>query len=165
MTAAIGLATVGYAQTSPGPQPNDQAVPAPQQPMPPDEQGTPPRQVMPGDQATPAPRQTMPPADQAARAAPPAANADVVTRLAAIVPSGMSSEEACSGFRSVEECATALHLAQNLNIPFTDLKSRLASGERVSAIIHDFKPQADPKVEIARARDQAHADVGAAPQG
>jgi hypothetical protein len=153
MTAAIGLATVGYAQTSPGPQPNDQAVPAPQQ-------------AMPGDQAAPAPRQAMPPADSAAQATPPpAANADVVTRLAAIVPSGMSSEEACSGFRSVEECATALHLAQNLNIPFADLKSRLASGERVSAIIHDFKPQADPKIEIARARDQAHADVGAPPQG
>lgn len=156
MTAAIGLATVGYAQTSPGPQPNDQAVPAPQQAMPP------------GDQAAPDARQAMPPTDQSAQsaeAAPPAANPDVATRLAAIVPSGMSSEEACSGFRSVEECSTALHLAQNLNIPFADLKSRLASGERVSAIIHDFKPQADPKIEISRARDQAHADVGAPPQG
>ena len=161
---ALGLATVaysqtspGYSQTSPGPQPNEQAAPARQQPMP----GREPSTTAPPPSQQPA---SEPPGGEAAAAAPPASG-DAATRLAAVVPSGMSPQEACAEFRSVEECATALHLAQNLNMPFKDLKSKLKSGEGVSAIIHDAKPQADPKVEISRARDQARADLGAAPQG
>jgi hypothetical protein len=139
---AFGLATAAYGQTSPsspGPQPSDQAAPAAQQPMPPGSESS------------------------ATAASGPSAQA--ATRLAAIVPSGMTSEQACAEFSSLEQCATALHLAQNLNIPFTDLKSKLKSGERVSAIIHDAKPQADPKLEISRAQDQARADLGPQPQG
>src|SRR5215468_8529163 len=94
--AALGLATVSYGQTSPGPQPSDQAAPAQQQPMPP---------------ATPPPASQRPPpgsepqGGEAAAAAPPASGD--ATRLAAVVPSGMSPQEACAEFRSVEECATA----------------------------------------------------------
>jgi len=47
------------------------------------------------------------------------------TRLAAIVPAGMSAQEACAGFRSVEECVATLHVSQNLSIPFPDLKSKV----------------------------------------
>jgi hypothetical protein len=107
----------------------------------------------------------MPPGSESSAAAASGPSAEAATRLAAIVPSGMTSEQACAEFRSLEECATALHLAQNLNIPFMDLKSKLKNGERVSAIIHDAKPQADPKVEISRAQDQARADLGVQPQG
>ena len=149
--AALGLATVTYGQTSPRATAPGQTSPGPQ----------------PSDQAAPAPRQPMPPGSESSAAAPPAASApaaEASTRLAAIVPSGMTSEEACAEFRSVEECATALHLAKNLNIPFKDLKSRLKGGEGVGAIIHDFKPDADPKTEISKARDQARADFGT-PQG
>ena len=163
--AALGLATVTYSQTSPGPQPSEQAAPAQQQPMPPSHEPSatapPPSQPMPPGSEPPA---SEPQRGEAAAAAP-RASGDAATRLAAVVPSGMSPQEACDEFRSVEECATALHLAQNLNIPFKDLKSRLKSGEGVSAIIHDAKPQADPKVEISRARDQARADLGGSPQG
>src|SRR6516164_1638069 len=46
-----------------------------------------------------------------ASAAAPQPSADAEKRLAAVVPSGMSPQEACAEFRSIEECATALHLA------------------------------------------------------
>jgi Rod binding domain-containing protein len=156
--AALGLATVSYAQTSPGPQPSDQAAPAQQQPMTPAQHQQP---MPPGSE----PAAGEPPGGDASAAAAPPASGDAATRLAAVVPSGMSPQEACAEFRSVEECATALHLAQNINIPFKDLKSRLKNGERVSAIIHDAKPQADPKAEISRAQDQARADLSGQPQG
>ena len=152
--AALGFAAVGFGQTSPGPQPGDQAAPAQQRPM----QS---QQPMPPGSEPPA---RQPPSSESQRgeasAAAPQPSADAEKRLAAVVPSGMSPQEACAEFRSIEECATALHLAQNINIPFNDLKSRLKNGERVSAIIHDAKPQADPKAEITRAQDQARADLG-----
>lgn len=164
MAAALGLASVAHGQTSPGPQPNEQAAPAQQQAMPPaNEPSSPPpeQQPMPRGSEPPAGE---PPGSESSAAAPPASG-EVATRLAAVVPSGMSPQEACAEFRSVEECATALHLAQNLKMPFKDLKSKLKSGEGVGAIIHEANPQADPKVEISRARDQARADLGASPQG
>ena len=81
------------------------------------------------------------------------------TRLAALAPAGMSPQEACTGFESVAECATALHLAQNLNIPFTDLKARLAAGDPMEAALRDLKPDADAPRELRRALNQARADT------
>src|SRR2546423_14677657 len=50
------------------------------------------------------------------------------TRLAAIVPSGMSTQEACAGFRSVAVCVAHLHASQNLRILFADINSRFTGG-------------------------------------
>jgi hypothetical protein len=81
------------------------------------------------------------------------------TRIAALTPSGMSPQEACTGFESVMECATALHLAQNLNIPFTDLKARLAAGDPMYAALRGLKPDADAPRELRRAEKEARADT------
>ena len=86
------------------------------------------------------------------------------TRLAAIVPSGMSTQEACAGFRSVEECAATLHASQNLSIPFADLKSRVTGGTKLGAAIHQLKPNANVKAEVRKAEDQARSDTRS-PQG
>jgi len=86
------------------------------------------------------------------------------SRLAALVPSDMSATEACSGFKSMSECATALHAAQNVGISFKALKSRMIHGEKLGAAIHDLKPGADVRSEVSRAEEQARADLGS-PQG
>jgi hypothetical protein len=86
------------------------------------------------------------------------------TRLAALVPSGMSAQEACAGFRTVEECAATLHASQNLNIPFEDLKSRVTGGTRLAAAIHQLKPDANVKAEVRKAEEQARSDTRV-PQG
>jgi hypothetical protein len=86
------------------------------------------------------------------------------TRLAAIVPSGMSAQEACTGFRSVEECAATLHVSQNLSIPFPDLKSRVTGGAKLGAAIHQLKPDANVKIELRKAEEQARSDTRS-PQG
>ena len=118
-TAALGLAAFAYAGG-----PEDQAGAA---------------------QPSPAAQPSMPSTDPTTQSDPAAtaqssASTAQSTRLAAIVPSGMSAQEACTGFRSVEECAATLHVSQNLSIPFPDLKSKVTGGAKLGAAIHQLKP-------------------------
>ena len=86
------------------------------------------------------------------------------TRLAALVPSGMSTQEACAGFKSVDECAATLHAAQNLSISFPDLKSKVTGGQSLGAAIKELKPAANVKAEVRKAQEQARSDTRS-PQG
>ena len=117
------------------------------------------------------PQQQMPSAPQtepmpAPAADPPAAAAQTHaitpsgnTRLAALVPAGLTPEDACRGFRDLNECSASLHVAQNLNIPFADLKDRVTSGQSLGTAIHALKPKADSKREAQRAEEQAREDL------
>jgi hypothetical protein len=71
----------------------------------------------------------------------------------------MSATEACSGFKSMTECAAALHAAQNVGIPFRELKSKMTGGETLGAAIRDLMPGADVRSEVSRAQEQAEADL------
>jgi hypothetical protein len=88
---------------------------------------------------------------------------NTMTRLAAVVPAGMSPQEACGGFHSVTACATAMHAARNLDIPFAQLKFKLNAGERLSAALWELKPGADVKAEVRRAEEQARLDTHVPP--
>jgi hypothetical protein len=83
------------------------------------------------------------------------------SRLAALIPEGMTSQTVCDQFNSLQLCAATLHAAQNLNIPFTDLKRKVSRGEALSAAIHTLKPEADANAEARRAKNQAMADFSA----
>ena len=142
-TAALGLAASAYAGG-----PEDQAGAA--QPSPAEQ---------PSMQSTDPTTQS----DPAATAQSSASTAQS-TRLAAIVPAGMSAQEACAGFRSVEECVATLHVSQNLSIPFPDLKSKVTGGAKLGAAIHQLKPDANVKAELRKAEEQARSDTRS-PQG
>ena len=146
-TAALGLAAFAYAG-----EPEDQAGAT--QPSPAEQPSMPST-----DPTAPYAGQTDPSA-----AAQSSASTAQSTRLAAIVPSGMSAQEACTGFRSVEECAATLHASQNLSIPFADLKSRVTGGAKLGAAIHQLKPDANVKAEVRKAEEQARSDTRS-PQG
>ena len=97
---------------------------------------------------------------------PPAASSDMQataasgnTRLAALVPAGLTPEDACRGFKDLGECSAALHVAQNLNIPFADLKDRMTSGQSLGTAIRALKPKADSRREVQRAEEQARQDL------
>ena len=118
--------------------------------------------------------QTSPPPGQPdSNAQPPASSqpsaATQRSRFAEIVPSDMSATEACSGFKSMTECAAALHAAQNLGVPFKELKSKMSGGGTLGAAIRELKPAADVRSEVSRAEEQAKADLGlpqrSSPQG
>ena len=81
------------------------------------------------------------------------------THLAALVPAGMSTDEACTGFNSVKDCAASLHASQNLNIPFGDLKAKVTGGQGLGAAIHSLKPDANARAEVKKAQGQAQDDV------
>lgn len=90
--------------------------------------------------------------------------ADSHTRLASVLPNGMSSKEACEGFPSEDECAVALHTAHNLNLPFDQLKQRVTAGSKLEAAVQELKPDVDAQGAVQRARQQARADMET-PQG
>ena len=141
-TAALGLVSLAWAagpedQAAQGPQPQAMA-PQAEQPMPQQQQ----QQGMPQSESPAAAESTSP-----------------RTQLAELVPAGMTTQEACTGFKSVKECATALHASQNLNIPFADLKGKVTGGQRLGAAIHTLKPEANARAEVKRAEGQAEGDL------
>jgi len=97
--------------------------------------------------------------DPSAAAVAPATGVAANTRVAALVPSGMSVDDACKGFRDVGECSAALHVSQNLNIPFSDVKGRVTNGQSLGAVIHALKPGVDARRELRRAEEQARDDL------
>lgn len=159
--AALSLAGLAWAQPAdPSSQPSQPY--SSEQPMP--AHPSAPAQTQPdpsaADQATAtdpsAAEPSQAPPAQAATAGPPASPS---ARLAAIVPSGMTPQQACLGFDSVAQCAATLHAAQNLNLPYPGLKSKVTGGQNLAAAIHDLKPSADAKAEARKAVDQARADL------
>ncbi|HEY2276427.1 MAG TPA: hypothetical protein VGH61_13060 [Steroidobacteraceae bacterium] len=130
---AVSLAPLAYGQS--GPQP--QMQPAPQ------------------TESGPAPSADPPAAAEIQHTTAAFGN----TRLAALVPAGLTPEDACRGFKDLSECSAALHVAQNLNIPFADLKDRMTSGQSIGTAIHALKPKADSRREVQRAEEQARQDL------
>jgi hypothetical protein len=114
--------------------------------------------VQPASAEQPAPAPAPDPAEQPrADAADPVAGN---TRLAALVPSGMTPHEACNGFKDLGECSATLHVSQNLNIPFADLRDRVVGGgQTLQAAIHALKPTVDSRREVVRAEQQASQDL------
>ena len=143
-TAALGLAGLAYAG---GPEDQTGAQPSPAE-----------------QRSMPSTDPTTPYATDPSAMAQSSVSSLQSTRLAAIVPSGMSTQEACAGFRNVEECAATLHASQNLNIAFPDLKSRVTGGTKLGTAIHQLKPDANVKAEVRKAEEQARSDTRS-PQG
>jgi hypothetical protein len=133
--AALGLTALAYADP---PSPNN---------------GT----EHPAPASDPGAQYSPPPAPPAQTPSMGAATAN--THLAALVPQGMTSEQACAGFSNTTDCALVLHIAQNLNISFSDLKGKLASGQSLSAALSAMKPGVDTQAEITKAEAQARSDV------
>lgn len=80
-------------------------------------------------------------------------------RLAGMMPAGMTQDAVCAGFKSLGDCSAALHISRNLNIPFADLRDRVASGQSLAVAVHALQPSADTDKEVHRAEAQAREDL------
>ena len=81
-------------------------------------------------------------------------------RLKPVLNRGARMDVAAEGFRSAEEFATVAHAARNTDVPFMVLKHRvLNDGRTLADAIHDAKPEADAKAEVARAEAAAKEDL------
>jgi hypothetical protein len=86
-------------------------------------------------------------------------NPKVTAKLEPMLPKGMDIQTAAQGFKKLDDFAAALHAAQNIGIPFVQLKARVISGDTLVKAIHFLDPAADAKAEAKKAEDQAKQDL------
>ena len=86
-------------------------------------------------------------------------NTHLSSNLEKDLPKGMTAQQACSGFGNLGQCVAAVHVSHNLDIPFDQLKARMASGDSLGKAIHSLKPDADAKSEAKKAEKQAKDDL------
>jgi hypothetical protein len=82
-------------------------------------------------------------------------------RIERMLPQGMTLATASNGFRNQGQFIAALHVSQNLNIPFTDLKQAMTGPNPMSLgqSIHKLRPSVDATTAESRARTQATTDL------
>ncbi len=88
-------------------------------------------------------------------------NTKLSSNLQKLLPQGMTPQQACSGFKNLGQCVAAIHVSNNLGIPFTDLQSKMTGSGAVSLgkAIKDLKPTANAKAETKKAQKQAKQDL------
>ena len=85
-------------------------------------------------------------------------NPALASKIGAMLPAGTSAQDAASGFKNLGEFVAAVHVSQNLNIPFDQLKTKITSGQSLDHAVKDLKPGVD-KSEIKKAKDEAKEDL------
>lgn len=86
----------------------------------------------------------------------PALNAKVTSML----PAGTNLKTAASGFKNEGQFIAALHVSKNLDIPFSQLKSKMTGSnpESLGKALHDLKPnmsEKDANKEAEKAEKEA----------
>ncbi len=91
-------------------------------------------------------------------------NTKLSSNLQKLLPQGMTAQDACSGFKNLGQCVAAIHVSHNLDIPFSDLKSKVTGtgSESLGKAIKNLKPSADSKAESKKAQKQANEDLSSA---
>jgi len=88
-------------------------------------------------------------------------NEKLSSRLAAKLPAGTDLQLAAGGFKNLGAFVSAVHVSNNLGIPFADLKTHILNGNGASLgdAIHFFKPDVDATAEAKRAQKQAKKEL------
>src|SRR6516162_4379296 len=94
-------------------------------------------------------------------------NAALSARIQPLLPAGSTIATASAGFRNQGEFIAALHVAQNLGIPFDQLKADLtqAHPDSLGQAVHALRPdlsRSTVKSDVRTARLQADQDMDAA---
>jgi hypothetical protein len=83
-------------------------------------------------------------------------NPDLADRVAERLPARIDVMWAASGFRDLGQFLAAVNAADNLQIPFMTLKSRmLDDGMNLEQAIRDLRRSSDYRKEARRAQDEA----------
>jgi hypothetical protein len=82
-------------------------------------------------------------------------------RIERMIPKGMTLATASNGFKNKGQFIAALHVSQNLNIPFRDLRRAMTGPNSMSLgqAIHKLRPSVDATAAESRARTQTTTDV------
>jgi len=87
-------------------------------------------------------------------------NPKLQAKLQAMLPSGVTLDEAAKGFKNQGQFIAALHVSQNLGIPFADLKTRMVDQHlSLGQAIQSARPTADATTAARRGERQAATDL------
>jgi hypothetical protein len=90
-------------------------------------------------------------------------NTKLSSNLQSILGSGVNLQDAASGFKNLGLFVAAVHVSKNLNIPFDQLKTTMASdGGNLGKALHALQPnlsKKDVKSAVKTAKHQAKADI------
>jgi hypothetical protein len=91
-------------------------------------------------------------------------NSQLMSRLRPLLPSDMTLASAAQGFKTEGQFIAALHVSQNLKIPFAQLKAEMTGTDHDSLgqAIHALQPNAKAKAAVKTAEQEAKADIKAA---
>ena len=90
-------------------------------------------------------------------------NTQLASRTQALLPTGETVQQASAGFKNTGQFLAAVHVSNNLGIPFDQLKARTTGSQSVSLgkAIHELRSDVNSKAEEKKAKAQADADVEA----
>jgi len=93
-----------------------------------------------------------------------AQNTRLSHKLRTLLPAGENVTDAASGFKNLGKFVAALHVSHNLNIPFTQLKGKVTSGDSLGKAVRTLNPslsKKEVKSQVKKAKHQAKADIKA----
>ncbi len=86
-------------------------------------------------------------------------NTKLSSKLQGLLPAGTDLQAAARGFKNLGQFVAAVHVSNNLGIPFDQLKAKIMSGDSLGKAIHELNPNVNPKGEAKKAKKQAHDDM------
>jgi len=88
-------------------------------------------------------------------------NTKLASRLQSLFPAGTDIQQAAAGFKNLGQFIAAVHVANNLGIPFDQLKAKMTGpdGESLGKAIHDLRPDVKAKAEAKHAHKQSKNDI------
>jgi len=88
-------------------------------------------------------------------------NEKLANKLKTLLPQDTTPGAASKGFGELKEFVATVRAANNLGIPFIELKHKMADGssDELRKAIHQLKPDVDAKAEAKKANEQAKQDI------
>jgi hypothetical protein len=85
----------------------------------------------------------------------------LASKVSAMLPTGMTMNQAASGFKNQGQFIAALHVSQNLGIPFADLKKEMVTNHSsLGQSIQKLRPGANAAREAEHAETEAEHEAG-----
>ncbi len=86
-------------------------------------------------------------------------NTRLAAKLTELLPPNSDLQKEAQGFKNLGDFVAAVHVSHDLNIPWTELRTKLVGGETLGQAIKELDPQANSKAEMRKARSEAKKDV------
>lgn len=88
-------------------------------------------------------------------------NTQLAQKLQGLLPPGTNLQDAAMGFKNLGQFVAAVHVSNNLGIPFDQLKMQMIGPpkESLGKAIQALKPDAKSKTEASTAKKQAKQDI------